>query len=168
LRGYDAGKKVKGRKRHILVDTQGFLLKVQVQPASMQESEGGQALLETIWQSQGFARLKHLWVDGGYKPVFVEWVKTTLGWTVEVIKPKPKPKGEYAALLRDFLGEEDYARRYPHGFQVLPRRWVVERTFAWLLHQRRLSKEYDLLPTSSETWIYLTSSRLLLRRLAHS
>jgi putative transposase len=159
---------VKGRKRHILVDSQGFLLKVQVQPASMQESEGGQALLEQLRGGQQFSRLTHLWADGGYKPAFVEWAKATLGWTVEVIKPKPKPKGEYADLLRDFLGEEDYAQRYPDGFQVLPRRWVVERTFAWLLHQRRLSKEYDLLPASSEAWIYLTSSRLLLRRLARS
>lgn len=134
----------------------------------MQESEGGQALLETIRQPKQFSRLTHLWTDGGYKPAFVEWVKTTFGWTVEVVKPRSKPQDEYAALLRDFLGEEAYTRRYPDGFRVLPRRWVVERTFAWLLHQRRLSKEYDLLPASSETWIYLTTSRLLLRRLALS
>lgn len=158
---------MKGRKRHILVDTQGFLLKVQVQVASMQESEGGQALLETIRSPKQFPRLQHLWTDGGYKPTFVEWVKTTFGWTVEVVKPPPKPKGEYAALLRDFLGEEGYAQRYPDGFRLLPRRWVVERTFAWLVRQRRLSKDYEWLPASSEAWIYLTTSRLLLRRLAH-
>ena len=134
----------------------------------MSESEGGQALLKALQKAKPFSRLTHLWTDGGYKPAFVEWVKTTLGWTVEVVKPRSKPKGEYAALLRDFLGDEGYARRYPDGFRVLPRRWVVERTFAWLLQQRRLSKEYDLLPTTSETWIYLTSSRLLLRRLALS
>lgn len=134
----------------------------------MQESAGGQALLETIQVPPQFPRLQQLWTDGGYKPSFVDWVKATLGWTVEVVKPPPKPKGEYAALLRDFLGEEGFAQRYPEGFQVLPRRWVVERTFAWLLRQRRLSKDYEWLPASSEAWIYLTSSRLLLRRLARS
>jgi putative transposase len=157
---------VKGRKRHILVDTQGFLLKVQVQAASVQESEGGQALLQTA-QAQ-FPRVSHLWADGGYKESFVEWVQTTLKWTVEIVKPPRKPKGEYAQVLRDFLGEKEYARRYPDGFRVLPRRWVVERTFAWLGHQRRLSKDYEGLPTASEAWIYLTMSRLLLRRLTAS
>lgn len=159
---------MKGRKRHILVDTQGFLLKVHVQPASVQDGEGGQALLETIQSPPQFPRLAHLWTDGGYKPSFVEWVQTTFGWTVEVVKPPHKPKGEYAALLRDFLGDEGFAQRYPDGFQVLPRRWVVERTFAWLLRQPRLSKDYEWLPASSETWIYVTTARLLLRRLASS
>lgn len=85
-----------------------------------------------------------------------------------MVKPKTEPKGDYAAVVRNFLGDDAYAERYPAGFHVLPRRWVVERTFAWLLNQRRLSKEYDLLPRTSETWIYLTTSRLLLRRLVLS
>jgi putative transposase len=121
--------------------------------------------LETIHSLRQFPRLSHLWTDGGYQPVFVDWVTTALGWTVEVVKPKTEPKGDYAAGVRNFLGDDAYAERYPAGFQVLPRRWGVERTFAWLLNQRRLSKEYDLLPRTSEAWIYLTTSRLLLRRL---
>jgi putative transposase len=144
------------------------LLKVQVQAACVQEREGGQALLETIRSPKQFPRLQHLWTDGGYKPIFVDWVKATFGWSVEVVKPPYKPKGEYAAWLRDFLGDEGYAQRYPDGFRVLPRRWLVERTFAWLVRQRRLSKDYEWLPATSEAWIYLTTSRLLLRRLALS
>ena len=85
----------------------------------------------------------------------------TFGWTVEVVKPPHKLKGEYGALLRNFLGDAASARPYPAGFQILPRRWVVERTFAWLLRQRRLSKDYEWLPASSEAWIYLTTARLL-------
>lgn len=121
--------------------------------------------METIHSLRQFPRLSHRWTDGGYQPVLVDGVTTALGWTVAVVKPKTEPKGDYAAGVGNFLGDDADAERYPAGFQVLPRRWVVERTFAWLLNQRRLSKAYDLLPRTSEAWIYLTTSRLLLRRL---
>lgn len=162
MRGYDGGKKIKGRKRQILVDTQGFLLKVDVEAASLSDTQGGQQLLAKA--AAQFPRLQHVWTDSGYKLTFAEWVRKELGWTVGCVRRPVEPQGEYAALLKDFLGEEAYGQRYPSGFQVLPRRWVVERTFAWLVRQRRLSKDYELLPESSEAWIYLASARLLWKR----
>src|SRR3990172_9290808 len=130
-RGYDAGKKVKGRKRHILVDTQGLLLKAVVQPADMQDRDGGRLLVESL-KLEDWPRLKKLWADAGYRGSFEHWVSDHTGWSVEIVE---KPLGG--------------------GFQVLPRRWVVERTFAWLGKFRRLSKDYEALPQSEETWIYL-------------
>jgi putative transposase len=155
---------VKGRKRHILVDTNGFLLKVLVHAADVSESEGGIGLLAGI--GSDFPRLRHLWADGGYFKAFVEWVKHELGWTVDIVKRPHKLYGDYAQLVRDFIGDQAYAERYAPGFRLLPRRWVVERTFAWLGKRRRLSKDYELLPETSETWIYLSMARLMLRRLA--
>jgi putative transposase len=162
VRGYDGGKKIKGRKRQVLVDTQGFVLKVQVQAASVSDTQGGEALLTGL---QGlFPRLQMLWTDSGYKTTFAEWVQGHLGWTVECVRHLIEPRGDYATLLKDFLGEAAYAQRYPTGFHLLPRRWVVERTFAWLDRQRRLSKAYDLLAATEEAWIYLASARLLWKR----
>jgi len=135
---------------------------VSVQAASVSDTQGGQALLADI--TTHFHRLQHVWTDTGYKKTFAEWVTRALGWTVEQVRRPTKPRGEYAALVKAFIGEKAYAQRYPTGFQVLPRRWVVERTFAWFDHQRRLSKEYELLPESSEAWIYLASARLLWKR----
>ena len=153
-----------GRKRHILVDTNGLLLKIVVHAAGLSESEGGCLLLHGL--AKVYPRLRHLWTDQGYKPVFVTWVEQHLGWTVEVVKPPYAPRGDTAQAMRDLLGDQEFARRYPTGFRVLPRRWVVERTLSWLSKQRRLSKDYELLPRTTETWAYLTMSRLLLRRLA--
>ena len=144
------------------MDTQGFLLKVQVQAASVSDTQGGQALLTGI--AELFPRLEHLWTDSGYKQTFAEWVTTVLGWTVECVRQLTTPRGDYADVLKAFLGEEAYAQRYPTGFRLLPRRWVVERTFSWWDHQRRLSKDYELLPESSESWIYLAAARLLWKR----
>jgi putative transposase len=155
---------VNGRKRHILVDTNGLLLKIVVHAAGLSESEGGCLLLHGL--AIVFPRLRHLWTDQGYKPVFVAWVEQHLGWTVEVVKPPYTPRGDTAQAMRDLLGEPEFARRYPTGFRVLPRRWVVERTLSWFGKQRRLSKDYEFLPRTTETWAYLTMSRLLLRRLA--
>src|SRR5262249_15118059 len=101
-KGYDAGKKVKGRRRHLLVDTNGFVLKVRVHPADVPDSEGGKVLLNGL--KQEFARLVHLWADGGYFHTFVEWVQMELGWTVEVVKRPHKIQGEYARLVHDFIG----------------------------------------------------------------
>jgi putative transposase len=144
------------------VDTQGFLLKVHVHAASLSDTEAGQALLEGL--AVQFPRLELLWTDKGYKAAFQEWVMTHLKWRVECVKHPVEPQGEYAQLVRQFLGNELYEQRYAKGFKLLPRRWVVERSFAWYDRQRRLSKDYELLPQTSEAWLYLASARLLWKR----
>ena len=150
---------MKGRKRHILVDTQGFLLKVLVHSAAIHDRDGGQMLLEK-GIAQQFPQLRHLWVDLGYRGRFVQWVKQTLQWTVTV------SKHWWQGISKVWVAPGQEPPTYPAGFQVLRWRWIVERTFAWLNLQRRLSKDYELLPQTSETWMYLSMSRLMLRRLA--
>ena len=146
------------------MDTQGLVLKVLVHPADVAASEGGQALLQGL--KQAFPRLTHVGADGGYFQTFVDWVHIALGWTVEVVKRPHKIHGEYATLVRDFIGDQAYTQRYAPGFKVLPWRWIVERTFAWLGKKRRLSKDYELLPATTQAWFYLSMIRLMLRRLA--
>lgn len=144
-RGYDSGKKVNGRKRHIIVDTMGLLLMVLVTAASVQDKPGAKLLLTRLHQRLHLPRLQLIWADGGYRgQPFVNWVKTTFGWVWQVIKRNADTK----------------------GFEVLPRRWVVERTFGWLNNYRRLSKDYEELPDTSETLIYIAMSQIMLRRLA--
>ncbi|WP_225226167.1 IS5 family transposase [Komarekiella delphini-convector] len=157
-RGYDGGKKVKGRKRHLLVDTQGFLLKVKVLAANSADQEGAKQLLADIQQQ--FPRLKHLWVDGGYRNTFVTWVKEQLGWTVERVQ---HPN---AGSRRRITAPGVEPAPIDRSFQVIPRRWVVARTLGWLGRYRRLSKDYEYLPETEEAFIYSASLRNLLRRLA--
>lgn len=144
-----------GRKRHLLVDTIGLVRKAQVHPADVADREGGQPLVMSI--RDRFPRLAHLWADAGYQGRFVTWVSETVGWTVEVVR---KPR----RWVRCPVDAEPPP--LPAGFQVLPRRWVVERTFAWLGRHRRLSKDYEALPATDEAWIYLAMSRLMVARLA--
>lgn len=142
--GYDAAKRIKGRKRHLLVDTLGLILGVLVTPASTPEREGAQTLLSGVlnW----FAWLRLLWVDGGYAgDAFAQWVRG--------LRPK---------LKVEVVKRSDHAG----GFKVLPRRWVVERTFAWLMRQRRLVRDYETSETSAEAWVYIAMIRIQLRRLA--
>jgi putative transposase len=160
VKGYDGGKQVKGRKRHILVDTQGLLLAVHVHAADLMDWDGGKALLQRV---KGlFPRLKHLWTDAGYKNGFNTWVEQTLGWTVETVQHPLPPKGVMAQQIASDVNTVQRAK----GFQVLARRWVVERTFAWLGKYRRLSKDYEYLPHTSESFIMIAMSHLMLRRLA--
>lgn len=140
-RGYDAGKKIKGRKRHILVDTIGLLLMVVVHAANIQDRDGAKTVLDKA--KSCFPRLRLVWADGGYRGKLIDWVKQVCGWTLEIVK---RDKGV-------------------QGFQVLPRRWVVERTFGWLGRYRRLSKDYEGLTESSEAMIYAAMIRLMVRRL---
>ena len=151
-----------GRKRHLLVDTTGLVVKALVHAANVPDGAGGQRLLEAIPDlSQGLPRLQHLWVDTAYQGMFVEGVRQTLGWTVDVVRRARRwrwcwvpPGGEPPAV--------------PRGFQVLPRRWVVERTFGWLGRWRRTSTDYEYLPATSECVVYAIMMRVMLRRLAES
>jgi putative transposase len=136
-----------------------LLLKAHVHPANDTEAAGGQALLAGL--DRVFARLELIWVDGGYKRTFGEWVTAELGWRVEVVQ---HPDAGRQQVWLPAAAPPPPPR--PAGFRVLPRRWVVERTFAWLGRNRRLSKDYEARPTSEEAWLYAAASRLLLRRLA--
>lgn len=142
--GYDAGKKIKGRKRHLLVDTLGLVLGIHVTPASTPERDGAQALLKRVllW----FAWLRLIWVDGGYTgTLFAHWV--------QVLRPR---------LKIDVVKRSDDVR----GFKVLPRRWVVERTFGWLMRHRRLVRDYETTEASAVGFVYLALIRIQIRRLA--
>jgi putative transposase len=158
--GYDGGKKVNGRKRHILVDTLGLLLKVAVHPASQQDRDGAKLVL--AGQHQHFPRLRHLWADQAYTGPILDWIKEQLGWTVEVIERSPR---------RGFVVTPDgkfHRVALPPVFEPLPRRWVVERTLAWTSRYRRMSKDYERLTSTSEALVYLTGIRLLLGRLTRN
>ena len=140
-RGFDAGKKVKGRKRHILVDTLGLLLLVVVHSAAIQDRDGAKLVLEKARLL--FSRLRLIWADGGYAGQLIDWVHGVCGWILAIVKRNPDVQ----------------------GFQALPRRWVVERTLGWLNKYRRLSKDYEVLPETSEAMIYATMVHLMVRRL---
>lgn len=150
---YDGGKKVNGRKRHLLVDTQGLVLKGKVHAADIADREGAQLLLGPL--KGVFIRLRHLWADMGYRGQVLDWIRAHLGWSVEVVK-RPRKWGRYPI--------EGEPPPMP-AFTVLPRRGVVERSFAWLGRYRRMSKDYEYLTASSEALIYAAMSRLMLRRL---
>jgi putative transposase len=155
-RGYDGGKQIKGRKRHILVDTEGFLLKAKVHAADVFDRDGIKPLLEDA--KQLFPRLSHLWLDAGYngKEKGKDWVEKVLGWTAEIVK---RPR----RWVRVPAGEEPPP--YPKGFIVLPRRWVVERSFSWTSQNRRMSKDYERVPATGEAFLYVAMTRLMARRL---
>ena len=142
--GYDAGKKVNGRKRHALVDTDGRGLVIEPHPASVQDRDGAPDLLTSI--RARFPWLRHVFADGGYAG---EKLKTALRgkgeWTLEIIKRSDTAK----------------------GFELLPRRWVVERTFAWFGRNRRLAKDFERTIESSTAWLMLASVQLMTRRLAN-
>jgi putative transposase len=142
-RGYDAGKKITGRKRHIAVDTLGLLLVVLVQPADWQDQDGGWWVLERLHEK--FRRLKVIFGDSAYgRNDLPAWVAGTFGWILQTIL---RPVGV-------------------KGFVVLPKRWVVERTFAWLARHRRHSRDYEKTTASSEAFTYIAMIYLMSKRLA--
>jgi putative transposase len=159
-RGYDGGKKVNGRKRHLLVDTQGLVIRAVVHPANITDRDGAKLLLAPL-QGQ-LPRLQHIWADSAYSGKAREWIESTVGCTLEIVKHW------WTGVRWVWVGPCQEPPTLPSGFHVLPRRWVVERTFAWLLLYRRLSKDYEELPATSEALIYLAMSRLMVKRLAHA
>ena len=176
-RGYDGGKKIKGRKRHLLVDTQGLVLKAKVHSAQIQDREGIKLLLEIAAWDRPPQRLSHLWMDAGYtgQDKGAGWVERALGWTAEIVRHPPKmvPEKVMKTWVREWAKEgvaidreKLLAERGPRAF--LPKRWVVERTFSWLGQNRRMSKDYERLPESGEAFIYAAMSRLMVKRLARS
>jgi len=167
-RGYDGGKKVKGRKRHLLVDTQGLVLKVKVHAASVMDRDGIKPLLERA--KERFPRLSHLWLDAGYNGTGKgkDWVEKVLGWTAKVVRHPPKPRYVWVKEGEEPDWEKLAKLLPPPGFRVLPRRWVVERTFSWIDQNRRMSKDYEKLTATSEAFVYVAMSRLMARRLARS
>jgi transposase len=144
--GFDAGKKIKGRKRFMTVDTLGLILRVWVTAANVPERAGAKTVLKQVKQmGKSVSRLHTIWADGGFDgAAFMMWVMDMCGWILQVVLRPQQTK----------------------GFVLLKKRWVVERTFGWLMNCRRLVRDYERLPETSETFIYLAMIRIMVRRLA--
>ena len=157
------GKKIHGRKRHLLVDTLGLLILVKVLAANITDREGGKVLLTTLVGN--LPRLRLMWADSAYQGTFEAWVKEHLnGVHLEIVNhPWTGIKGTWAPIGT----KVDWDKIIPKGFHILPRRWVIERTNAWITHSRRLSRDFEGTHTSSEAFIYLAMSKLMVSRLAH-
>ena len=134
-----------GRKRHIVVDTMGLVLAAVVHPADIQDRDGEKLVIDKLLDK--FPRLRLIWADpSGYAGKLVEWVMSVSGWVLEIVR----------------------GPRSSHQFEVLPRRWVVERTLAWLGRCRRLSRDYEALSATTEAWVHLAMIHLMVRRLTTS
>ena len=145
VRGFDAGKKVKGRKRHMITDTVGLLVGLVVHSAHIQDRDGAPRLLKSI--QSAYPWLRHLFADGGYAGPKLKGALDKIGrWTLEIVKRSDTTL----------------------GFEVLPRRWVVERTFAWLGRCRRLAKDWETTIASAEAWVLIAHIRVVTRRLARA
>ncbi|MDR1347718.1 MAG: IS5 family transposase [Prevotellaceae bacterium] len=140
-RGVDGGKKVKGRKRHIITDTNGLLLAVEIHAANERDGKAGFRVIKSL--SDRFERMKKIYADGGYRGALVENVKNELGWDMEITLRSDKSI----------------------GFKPLPKRWVAERTFSWLENFRRLAKDYEYKVSTSEAMIYLAFIALMINRI---
>ncbi len=144
-RGYDGNKKVKGRKRHIVVDVEGFLLQTYVSEANKADSTEARELFLRL-QESGFVDLELIWADQGYQGTLEEWTEVFTWWRLEILK---------RTMTAD-------------SFEIQPRRWVVERTFGWFVNYRRFAREYEQLVETSEAMLYLAMLRVLLDRLTRS
>lgn len=143
LQGFDAGKKIKGRKRHIVTDTQGFLVGAVVHAANVQDRDGASRVLASI--RYGYPWLRHVFADGGYAGKKLKAALVKIGkWTLQIVRRTDRAK----------------------GFELLPRRWVVERTFAWLGRNRRLAKDFERTIESATAWLFMASVQFLTRRAA--
>lgn len=137
--GFDGGKKVKGRKHHIVIDTTGCVLAATVHAANVHDSQGARPLFERLFET--VPTVQWIWADQAYEGDLVEWMKTAFSCTLDIVYKTAKE------------------------FKVLPRRWVVERTFAWLSRYRRLAREYEKRPASSTAMIYAASIRIMLKKM---
>lgn len=144
-RGYDAGKKIKGRKRHLAVDTLGLMLSIMITSAAVPDRDAARNLIQGLVEM--FGRLQLIWADGGYLGTLVQWVKQ--------LRP-------FGRLRLEIVRRCDKAK----GFKVLPKRWIVERTFGWLYKSRRLCRDYEVRLDHSEAMIRLCLIRIMVRRLA--
>jgi putative transposase len=143
IRGFDAGKKLVGRKRHIVTDTQGFMVGAVIHAADVQDRDGAPGVLAMI--RHRYPWLRHVFADGGYAGKKLKAALGRMGkWTIQIVKRSDKAK----------------------GFEVIPRRWVVERTFAWLSRNRRLAKDFERTIESATAWLFIASVQLLARRIA--
>lgn len=156
-RGYDGAKKVSGRKRHILVDTEGNLLKARVHPADIHDRRGAELLLAGL--AAQFPRIALLWADSAYQGLKA-WLATTLGWALTI------SKHWWTGLHGVWLAPGQAPPEIPRGFHVLKRRWVVERTLAWIGRNRRMSRDYERLIATGEMLLYASMARVTLHRLA--
>lgn len=139
--GYDGGKKTKGRKRHIVVDTLGLILAIVIHPANIHDSKAAIGVLRAL-KDKFINGIVKIFADGGYQgDTLLDWAKQTMGWTIEVVK-------------RNETGK----------FKVLPKRWIVERTFAWISFQRRMSKDYERNTESSHAFVHLSMVRVMLNK----
>src|SRR5437763_13569127 len=155
------GNKIWGRKRHVLVDSQGHLLAIKVTGAQRSDQEGGRMVLLRL--KDKFPRMKLLWGDSHYAGSMITWLKIHLGWIMQPVRALTVPKR--GVLVPE--GEEvDWDKLFPKGFRPLPRRWVVERSLAWLVRWRRLARDHEGLPETSETFIKISASRRMLSKLA--
>ena len=172
-RGYDGAKKIKGRKRHVLVDTQGLVLKVSIHSARLMDRDGIKTLLEAARDS--FPRLSHVWLDAAYngREKGADWVEKVLGWSAEIVRHPRKlvPEEVMRKWAKEWAKEGvvvDWKKLLPEEGPrpFLPKRWIVERSFAWISHNRRMSKDYERLCASGEALVYAAMIRLMTRRLA--
>ncbi|MCK9401632.1 MAG: IS5 family transposase [Bacteroidales bacterium] len=140
--GYDGGKKTKGRKRHIVVDTLGLVMIIVIHAANIHDSVGAREVMKSL-KDKYLTGIRKIFADGGYMGELIEWVWLQFGWTLEIVK-----------------------RNETGTFKVLPKRWIVERTFAWLSFHRRMSKDYERLPESGIAFIQLSMIRLMVNRIS--
>jgi putative transposase len=144
-RGYDAGKKIKGRKRHLAVDSLGLILAMRITSAAMQDRDAAKSLIPLMMSM--YQRVQVIWADGGYLGALVQWVKQ--------LRP-------FGKLRLEIVRRCDHLQ----GFKVLPKRWIIERTFAWLFKSRRLCRDYEVRLDHSEAMIRICMIRLMVKRLA--
>jgi len=140
-KGYDAGKKVTGRKRHIITDTMGFILAIVIHNANLQDRDGAKLVMKELQYK--YPLLKKILADGGYRGTLVEWTLSMFGWTLEIVS-------KVAGVS---------------SFHVIPKRWVVERTFGWFNFNRRLAKDYEAINENSVAFVHLSMIRIMLNRI---
>jgi len=170
IRGYDGAKKLSGRKRHVLVDVNGLVLRAAVHAADMQDRASVSLVLDGAHVD--FPQIELIWADQGYTGGGKTWIEEQLGWRVEIVQHAPRSRGKWT-IVPDAddptMGHFEWIRFPPAKKEfrgVLPRRWVAERTFSWFGQSRRLAKEYERLCETSQAMIYATMTRLMLKRLA--